>query len=394
MIDIEEIFYMFIMELGNKNTTNLTFRVDKKIGDELRTNAEHKKLSLNMLGNQIFSEYVEFQQYANQFGKIVLTKDSFKVMLDSLEEEEVIKVAKKIAKNSKEFIIFRWGEINHEIIIKFLQICLDYGGFGQYTINKSNDNTTLSIKHELGKKGSLFIKTFFEFVIRSTMDTQFESEISNDTILIVIHTRSNIFQPNSISENGIGEEDFTKKSISNMRDGEHLAIVFKRETDLEKIVVNFIKRGIKNNQLNVIAIFREDESKYKKFLSKNRINLKTLEEYNQIYFVFFDDLFKGKDLGSTFDPILDALYIASEIVKKTGKSGLNIIGTLAGTLHSLENYEDCYNIEKHWHKLLPNFRIPMTLLCPYHDPVSTSSTTTLRECHNLGIKHCQNLVSC
>lgn len=347
-----------------------------------------------MLGNQIFSEYVEFQQYADQFGKIVLTKDSFKILLDSLDDDELIKVAKKIGKNSKEFVLFRWGEFNHEIIIKFLQICLDYGGFGQYSINKNNDNTTLSIKHELGKKGSLFIKTYFEFVIKSTINTQVEFKIYNNSILIIIHTRSNIFQSNSIPKNNITEEKFTKKSISNMRDGEHLAIVFKRESDLEEIIANFVKRGIKNNQLNVIAMFREEESKYRKFLTKNKINLKTLEESNQISFVFFDDLFKGKVLGSTFDPILDALYIASEIVKKTGKSGLNIIGTLAGKLHSLKKYEDCYYIEKHWHKLLPNFGIPMTLLCPYHDPISTSSTISLRECHNLGVKHCQNLISC
>ena len=382
------------MELGNKNTINLTFRVDKKIGYELRKEAELKKLSLNMLGNQIFSEYVEFQQYANKFGKIVLTKDSFKILLDLLKDDELIQTARKMGENSKDFILFRWGRINHENVIKFLQICLDYCGFGQHGINKSNDSTTLNIKHELGRKGSLFMKSFFESVIRSTIDKQSECGINENSMIITIHNPSNNSHSNSISENSRIEEAFTKKSILNMKDGEHLAIVLKKETDLEKIVINFVKRGIKNNQLNVLAIFREDEAKYKKFFSKNGIDLKTLKESGDIVFVFFDDLFKGKSLGSTFDPILEALHDASDIAKKNGNSGLNIIGTLAGKLHSLENYEGCYYIERHWHRLLPNFGIPITLLCPYNDPISTSSTISLRECHNLGTRHYQNSIIC
>ena len=380
------------MELGNKNTTNLTFRVSKKTGYALRENAELKKISLNMLGNQIFSEYVEFQQYAEQFGKMVLTKDSFKIILESLEEDKLIQTAKKIGRKSKEFMLFRWGETSHEFVIKFLQIWLSYGGFGQYRIIESKDSVIFSLKHELGKKGSLFIKTFFEFVIKSTLDTPFEFEISDNFMFLIINKQSNNFKSNSISKKGTPDNEITKQAISNMENGEHLAIVFKRENDLEKIIVNFVKRGIKNNHLNIIAIFREDELKYKTFLSKNRIDLKSLEGTEQISFIFFDDLFKGKKLGSTFDPILDSIYIASEIVKKTGRTGLNIIGTLAGKLHSLENYEDCYYIEKHWHKLMSNFKIPMTLLCPYHDPISTSSATSLRECHNVGVRNYNNSI--
>jgi hypothetical protein len=75
-----------------------------------------------------------------------------------LENDKIINIAIEIAtKAPKEFILFKWKEINSSNVIDFIKMFFDHCGYGQYdhqfTEGKINK---FSIRHELGKKGSRY----------------------------------------------------------------------------------------------------------------------------------------------------------------------------------------------------------------------------------------------
>jgi hypothetical protein len=170
-----------------KATTTLTFRINKEYERMLREEAKAKKISLNTLADQIFGEYVEWHRYSERFGTIVMSRDAFKMLLDSLNEKEVIELAIKIAEKApKEFILFKWKSITCEHVVKFLRMYFDHCGYGNYDYSSetTEGKSIFSIRHMLGRNGSLFLKTFFETVIKSLLNEQSESTVTADSLVV------------------------------------------------------------------------------------------------------------------------------------------------------------------------------------------------------------------
>ena len=72
-----------------KKSQSVTFRLDSKVIDELRTEANNKEVSLNVLVNQVLKRYAEWDRYENKIGMIPVPR----VILSNLIEQ-AISVAK------------------------------------------------------------------------------------------------------------------------------------------------------------------------------------------------------------------------------------------------------------------------------------------------------------
>jgi len=175
------------MEEKKKATTTLTFRINKEYEKKLREEAKAKKISLNTLADQIFGEYVEWHRYSERFGTIVMSRDAFRMLLDSLNEKEVIELAIKIGEKApKEFILFKWKSISSEHVVKFLRMYFDHCGYGKYDYSSESaeSKSVFSVRHMLGRNGSLFLKTFFETVTRSLLNEVCESTLTADSLVV------------------------------------------------------------------------------------------------------------------------------------------------------------------------------------------------------------------
>lgn len=170
-----------------KKTSTVSFRIDSKYDQILRVEAEEKRVTLNTLVNQIFGEYVEWHRYVKQFGTIILSKDAFKLFLDNLENDKIINIAIEIAtKAPKEFILFKWKEINQSNLIDFIKMFFDHCGYGQYDYQFTESKVSkFSIRHDLGKKGSLFLKTYVETVIKDTIGITCQSIITDNSVTMI-----------------------------------------------------------------------------------------------------------------------------------------------------------------------------------------------------------------
>lgn len=154
-----------------KKTSTITFRIDEKYEKSLRKEAEEKRISLNTLANQVFGDHVEFGQFMKKFGMIEMSKGSFRELLEVLDDKNIINFAKSIgSKEPKDFILFKWTELSAKSISEFINMYFEYCGYGMCNTQKSDSAITVSIHHEFGKKGSLFLKAFLEAIIQSTLE--------------------------------------------------------------------------------------------------------------------------------------------------------------------------------------------------------------------------------
>ena len=69
---------------STSNTTTITFRISKKYEEFLRKKSEHERVSINTIANKIFGEYIEWQQFIEKFGTIVLSKEAFSMLIEAI----------------------------------------------------------------------------------------------------------------------------------------------------------------------------------------------------------------------------------------------------------------------------------------------------------------------
>ena len=171
--------------MSSKKTSSISFRINEEYEKVLRKIAEENKTSLNTLANQIFGNYVEFELYAKKFGTLRMSTDTFRRMLDVLDEKNIMEIATRCGSQEvKEFILFKWKEISSRTITDFIKIYFDLCGYGRCNLDETEGKVMFSVHHDLQEKGSLFLKHLFESLIRTTLDKDCKTNVTSDTITI------------------------------------------------------------------------------------------------------------------------------------------------------------------------------------------------------------------
>ena len=171
--------------MSSKKTSSISFRIDAEYEKVLRGIAEENKISLNTLANQIFGNYVEFEIYAKKFGTLRISTDTFRRILSRINEKEIIEIATRCGSQEIiEFILFKWKDINSKTVTAFIKIYFDLCGYGRCNLDETEGRVTFSVHHDLQEKGSLFLKHLFESLIRTALDKDCKTTITNDTITV------------------------------------------------------------------------------------------------------------------------------------------------------------------------------------------------------------------
>ena len=171
--------------MSSKKTSSISFRINEDYEKVLRKIAEENKTSLNTLANQIFGNYVEFELYAKKFGTLRVSTDTFRRILDVIDEKTIMEIATRCGSQEvKEFILFKWKEINSRTVTDFIKIYFDLCGYGRCNLDETEGKVTFSVHHDLQEKGSLFLKHLFESLITTTLNKDCKTNVTSDTITI------------------------------------------------------------------------------------------------------------------------------------------------------------------------------------------------------------------
>ena len=167
-----------------KKTSTITFRLDEEYEKGLRKEAEEKRISLNTLANQIFGDHVEIEQYMKKFGIVKMSKGAFKELLNLLDAKNIINFATSVgAKEPKDFILFKWKKFTPDSISEFIKMYFEHCGYGMCDMQR-NESNIVSIHHEFGKNGSIFLKAFLESIIQSTLEKDSNVTITDNSVTL------------------------------------------------------------------------------------------------------------------------------------------------------------------------------------------------------------------
>jgi len=170
--------------------------------------------------------------------------------------------------------------------------------------------------------------------------------------------------------------------ILEMKNYDHLIITFNDKTQLQEIVINFVKRGINNNNLNVLFITKKEEPEFINVLN-NMKNVNSLFRSEDIMIVNADDYIQGGTY--LIEPVIKSLDTIREKAKGRSKSGLSVIGTPPGVLIEQGKYDEAHNIEIQFHEAIQKSGIPATFLCLYKS-LPQELEGRFSECHDLIVK--------
>jgi hypothetical protein len=171
--------------MGKKNTSTITFRIDKSFDVHLRKIAKEQKISLNVLANQIFGNYLDLDVYMDKFGVMKMSKNVFKIFLEKTDFADLKLLAIDAGSNEpKEFILFKWKEITFDNVAMFMKIYCEHCGYGRCDLEQSEDKVSMSVRHNFGKKGSTYIASFLTAVVASTLDRECDMVESDESITI------------------------------------------------------------------------------------------------------------------------------------------------------------------------------------------------------------------
>ena len=132
-------------KMAKKKTSTITFRIDEENDNKLRQIAEDKKISLNTLANQIFGNYVQLERYMEKFGVLMMSQNAFLSILNMLDEKQIIKFGSDVgSKEPKEFILFKWKDINSDSVADFITLYFEHCGYGSCDLERTENEIGIS----------------------------------------------------------------------------------------------------------------------------------------------------------------------------------------------------------------------------------------------------------
>jgi hypothetical protein len=150
----------------NHQTETLTFRIDRKITKDLRTESKQKGESLNVLINQILKDYVDYYKPAKKAGSIHFSKRLITRLFDSLSDEDIDRIAREHVNHDpmEDLHLFRQSYT----LLGFMIMLSVWLRVSEFSFSKGpgvggNDETT-SIMLGMGRKYSNFFGKCIQLV--------------------------------------------------------------------------------------------------------------------------------------------------------------------------------------------------------------------------------------
>jgi len=157
----------------------MSFRIEVKVLDKLREEAENQGVSLNVLANKIFLQYAIWDVFEPKVGMIPVAKPIVSALFEKLDKKETVALANKIGKNVVSDIAhFMKGTIDMESFISWFETRMKISEFEiNHTVIDSLHNYI--IKHDLGYNWSLYHKTVLELIFNDVFERKIDFNIND-----------------------------------------------------------------------------------------------------------------------------------------------------------------------------------------------------------------------
>jgi hypothetical protein len=180
---------------SRSTSENISFRLRKDQLDQLRKEANEKRITLNTLANQIVDFYVNYTANASKADLIPFAKQEIISLLDGYEEEEIkAKVRQIIRKFGKDIALQLRGKYDFEAGLGVVDSWILASGF-PHRRNKDTENNrhTFIVQHNMGRKYSVYAAEGFKTYVEPLVTNAVEYSITDNSMTITVEGEAYFF---------------------------------------------------------------------------------------------------------------------------------------------------------------------------------------------------------
>lgn len=160
------------VEIGDRTSSkpkliHWGFRIEEEVLDNIKKVARRSDTTVSSQTNKILKNWVTRDIYFQELGFIPMSKDMIRAWLSKVEQKDLIIQGKDFGSMANEFIIYFFGEVNEDSLIKFLDIL--FSRFQAYQHNTENRNHLFSINHDICINYSIFLSELLRALIEPTI---------------------------------------------------------------------------------------------------------------------------------------------------------------------------------------------------------------------------------
>jgi hypothetical protein len=144
-----------------QRTESITFRLPKKILEQLELEARQNNVSENVLVKQILTSYMDWIRFSNGIGILPLTKESFKTVSKNLELQDIDNIVQDLYSLIKNFGGIKFGSYGPIEALESLTSYLQMSNLAFVHLKDQNDHR-LMVTHQLGMEWSLILEELFK----------------------------------------------------------------------------------------------------------------------------------------------------------------------------------------------------------------------------------------
>ena len=151
---------MTIEGKSKKKTVLRTIRIDRDLDEALDKDAEEHGVSENALISSILAKYIEWDRYAEKFGRVSLPSEALKAIIEATEQDKLrMAVDEFVTSVPKDYIMFHYRKLDVEACLLHLSFLSRYAGMFKYEVQIEQErNYTVTIHHKFGEKWSYWLK--------------------------------------------------------------------------------------------------------------------------------------------------------------------------------------------------------------------------------------------
>lgn len=168
----------------SKENESITFRINSKVIEQLRMQAEYDRISLNTFVNRILSGYLEWDIHtaARNFG--VIQKSILKEMAQEISTEKLREIAQR-ATSIADLMLLTGHSQDAESLLHAVMTIARHSGYLVRSFRDDDRRWKIIIQHDLGPKWSEFYKAQIEQVFRNA-NHRITLENTDNSLIVII----------------------------------------------------------------------------------------------------------------------------------------------------------------------------------------------------------------
>lgn len=160
----------------------MTFRLDDKILQRLRSESSNRRVSTNTLVNQALTQFLDWGMYESTVGFVLINKHVFVQVFGKLKYKEIVNLATRIGKDEvKNIALFMKGKIDLQSFLAWFELRMVNSAVQVSHMHEDNFHKYV-MKHELGKNWSIYHKTILELIFSEVFSQKIDVKINKTMI--------------------------------------------------------------------------------------------------------------------------------------------------------------------------------------------------------------------